>query len=150
MCETYANKHTCNIRSKKQMKHSKRMLATYMYNHCNMCNIPIYFCNIYIKYMQHTSKTSETIETYFCNVRFQHNISLLFGKMEARRCLVFTRGSGLAALVGRGQRQWHYIAEGRHQPHEQGGCGRVTWRGQPRAAPRTVGSRALRLGGGCT
>jgi hypothetical protein len=31
--------------SKKQMKHLEQMLATYVYNQYNMCNIPIYFCN---------------------------------------------------------------------------------------------------------
>ena len=35
-----------------------------MYNHCNICNIPIYFYNIHTKYWQHTSETSETLETY--------------------------------------------------------------------------------------
>jgi hypothetical protein len=43
-----------------------------------MCNILIYFCNTDIKTLQRTSKTSETLETYVCNTRFQHNISLLF------------------------------------------------------------------------
>ena len=28
---------------KKQMKHLEHMLATCVYNHCNICNIPIYF-----------------------------------------------------------------------------------------------------------
>jgi hypothetical protein len=44
-------KHACNIRLKKQMKHWKQKLATYVYNHFN---IPIYFCNIHIKHLQHT------------------------------------------------------------------------------------------------
>ena len=35
-------------------------------------------------------------------MRFERNISLLFGRMEARRCVVFTGGSGLTALVGGG------------------------------------------------
>ena len=43
---------------------------TYVYNHCNKCNIPIYFCNIDIKHMQYIS---ETLETYVCNMRFQRN-----------------------------------------------------------------------------
>jgi hypothetical protein len=30
---------------------------------------------------------------------FQRNISLLLGEIEARRCVVFTGGNGLAALV---------------------------------------------------
>ena len=33
-----------------------------------MCNIPIYFCNIKMKHLQHTDKPSETLETYSCNI----------------------------------------------------------------------------------
>ena len=65
-----------------------------------MCNITIYFCNIHMKNLQHTSETSKIIETYSCNMRFQLNISLLLDKMEARQCVVFTGGSGSATLVG--------------------------------------------------
>jgi hypothetical protein len=53
-----------------QMKHLKHTLETYMYNHCHMSNILIYFCNIGIKHLQHVSKTSETLETYVCNMRW--------------------------------------------------------------------------------
>ena len=35
-------------------------------------------------------------------MRFQPNISLLLGRLEARRCVVFSGGSGPAALVGSG------------------------------------------------
>jgi hypothetical protein len=62
----HPNKYTCNIRLKKQMKHLEQTLATYVYNHCNMCNIPFYFFNIHMKYLQHTSETSETLEIYAC------------------------------------------------------------------------------------
>jgi hypothetical protein len=81
------------------MKHLKWTLATYVYNHCTMCNITIYFYNIRIKYLQHTSKTTET---YYCNMCFQRNIPLLLGRMEAHQCAVFTGGSGPVALVGGG------------------------------------------------
>jgi hypothetical protein len=50
------------------MKHLKQTLAAYVYSHCNICNIPIYFYNIYMKHLQHTSETSATIETYVCNM----------------------------------------------------------------------------------
>ena len=53
--------------------------------------------SIFVTYI---SKTSETIETYSCNMCFQRNISFLLGRMEARRCVVFTGGCGLTALVG--------------------------------------------------
>jgi hypothetical protein len=71
MCEIYATsqiKHTCNIPLKKQMKHWRHTLATYVYNHCNICNIPIYFCNIRVKQLKHTSKASETFQIYTCNM----------------------------------------------------------------------------------
>jgi len=61
-----------------------------LYNHCNICNIPIYFCNIHTKYLQHTSKTSGTHGTYACNMWFQRNIFLLLGTMEACQCVEFT------------------------------------------------------------
>ena len=51
----HPNKHICNVRLKKQMKHWKQKLATYAYNHCNICNIRSTFatsilnnCNIYL------------------------------------------------------------------------------------------------------
>ena len=90
------------IRLKRQMEHLERALATYVYNHCNMCNITIYFFNIHMKHLQHISETSETIKTYSCNMHFQRNISLLLGRTEARRCVVFTGGSGPVAFVGGG------------------------------------------------
>jgi hypothetical protein len=49
---------------KKQMKHLKQTLVTYSIAIANICNIPIYFCNIHIKHLQHNSKTFETDETY--------------------------------------------------------------------------------------
>jgi hypothetical protein len=55
------------------MKHLEWMLATYVYSHCNKCNILIYFYNIYIKRLQHIIGTFETLETYVCNMRFQQN-----------------------------------------------------------------------------
>jgi hypothetical protein len=44
-----------------QMKHLEHTIETYVYSHYNMCNILIYFCNIDIQHLQHTSKTSETL-----------------------------------------------------------------------------------------
>jgi hypothetical protein len=48
------------------MKYLKHTLETYVYSYYNMCNIPIYFCNIDIQYLQHTS---EILKTYSCNIR---------------------------------------------------------------------------------
>jgi hypothetical protein len=70
---------------KKQMKHLEHTLATYVYSHCNMCNILTYFCDIQMKDMQYPDKTSKTLETYACNMRFQRNVTLQLGGREARR-----------------------------------------------------------------
>ena len=50
------------------MKHWEQTVATYVYNHCNICNIPIYFCNIRMKHLKHTYETSKTLETCTCNM----------------------------------------------------------------------------------
>jgi hypothetical protein len=49
MCETYVmfRKTHMNLRLKKQMKHLEQIVATYVYSHCNICNI-------YMKHLQHT------------------------------------------------------------------------------------------------
>jgi hypothetical protein len=36
-----------------------------------------------MKQVQHTSETSETLETYACNMRFHHDISLLRSRIAA-------------------------------------------------------------------
>ena len=45
-----------------------------------LCNILIYFCNIYIKHLQHASETSKTLEMYFCNMRFQRKSPCCFSE----------------------------------------------------------------------
>jgi hypothetical protein len=57
----YPNKHTCNIHLEKIDETMEQKLETYVYNHCNICNIPIHFCNIHMKHLQPTYKTSETL-----------------------------------------------------------------------------------------
>jgi hypothetical protein len=69
-----------------------------------MCNTPIYFYNIHMKHLQHTSKTYETLEIYVCNAYNVNDISLLLGRMEARRRVKSTSvelvgGAELAAPV---------------------------------------------------
>jgi hypothetical protein len=66
----YRDKHNYNIRLEKHIKHWEYKLTTYVYNHFNICKIPIYFYNIHMKHLQHTYKTSETLETYAWNIRF--------------------------------------------------------------------------------
>jgi hypothetical protein len=38
-----------------------------------------------MKHLQHTSETSEILETYVCNMRFQRNISCCLGMEACRR-----------------------------------------------------------------
>ena len=52
----------------------------------------MYFCNIDIKHLQHSSETFETIETHACNMQFQRNISLMLGRMDPRRRVEFYPG----------------------------------------------------------
>jgi hypothetical protein len=54
-----------------------------------MCNIPIYFYNINIKHLQHTS---ETLKTDAYNIQFQYNISLQLRRMDPRRRVEFYLG----------------------------------------------------------
>jgi hypothetical protein len=74
MCEIYvtSNKHTCNINLKKIDETLRTEACNIRVQHCNICIIPIYFCNIHIKHLQHAY---ETLETYACNMSCQRNIS---------------------------------------------------------------------------
>ena len=58
------------------------MLVTYVYSHCNIYNILIYFCNIHMKHLQRTSETSKTIE----NICLQHVLSVQHLLAEVARC----------------------------------------------------------------
>jgi hypothetical protein len=105
------------------MKHLEHTLTTYMYNHCNICNIQI-------KHLQHTSKTHEI---YACNIRFQRNIYLLLGRMEARRRETRCRG------VARAGCQW----AGRCSAHSKWP---LRWRRPRRGA---LGLETKAVTGGC-
>jgi hypothetical protein len=52
------------------MNHLKHTLATCVYSYGNIYNIQMYFCNIQMKLLKHTSKAPEILETYACNMRF--------------------------------------------------------------------------------
>ena len=56
----------------KKLKHLEHTLATYVYSHCSMCNILIYFCNIQMKHLKH-------FKIYACNMCFQRNVTLVLG-----------------------------------------------------------------------
>jgi hypothetical protein len=75
----------------------------------------IYFCNIYIKQLQHTSETAETLETYICDIgkgkRLGWSIPVVgFGDGDEQlRVITITTGTGLgsAATVGDGGEERH-------------------------------------------
>ena len=48
-------------RQMKHLRHAFEILATYVYNHCNICNI-------HKKQLKHTFETNETLETCACNM----------------------------------------------------------------------------------
>jgi hypothetical protein len=77
----HLDKTLTNIRLEKQMKHSEHTLETYVYNHCHMYNILIYFYNIKMKHLQHPDETSEMLEIYACNMGFQRNVILLLERI---------------------------------------------------------------------
>jgi hypothetical protein len=104
------------------MQHSDKTLASYVEKQCNIQTntLATYIekktdetlrtgaCNICLQPLQHPDlllqkqlqHTSETFETYACNMQFSANISLLLGRMEARRYIEFAGGSRLTVLVG--------------------------------------------------
>jgi hypothetical protein len=81
-----------------------------------MCNISIYFCNIAIQFyiidIKHLQHTSETPETYVCNMLFQLKHLLAASQMEARRLVEVTRVlAGGVELAG--TRSWVATHRGR-------------------------------------
>jgi hypothetical protein len=57
------------------VKYLKHVLETLVYSHSNICNIQIYFCNVYMKYLQYKSETLETyvyIHRNICNIHMKH------------------------------------------------------------------------------
>ena len=99
------------------------------------------FCNIHKKHLQYTFETYETLETYACNMRFQRNIFLVLGRLEARWCAEFTGRNGPAAVAPRrgGEEAAARLGEGSHAPRL------LAW---PRVAPGSDSGQSLRLGGG--
>jgi hypothetical protein len=99
---------------KKQMKHLKQTLAAYVYSHCNICNIPIYYCNIYTKYLQHTSETSTIVKTYVCNMG-ERPRPIHFGRQGGRqRRVTVWAPPAPAALVGAPWLGWRRPEAPRH------------------------------------
>ena len=95
--EIRANIHLAN-----EMKHLEHTLETYMYSHFNMCNVPIYFCNIKMKHLQHIDETSETLETYSCNMGFAWTNGGTSVRMSTRRMDFAVRQQHGQLASGRG------------------------------------------------
>jgi hypothetical protein len=100
-----------------------------VYSHYNLCNIPIYFYNIDIQYLQHIYETSKTLQTYYFNMHFQHGIYLLLGPMEAHRRGVQRRHGARYRGVARRSPVWissaaHTLAKGRGRRMEHADDGR--------------------------
>jgi hypothetical protein len=119
----HLDKNTYNIRLKTQMKHWEQTFVPYLYNHCNICNIPIYFCNIHIKHLQHISEISETLATCACNMRFQHNITFLLRRMELIVAELDTSSSSVRQRSGEHCAGEHHLREAMSTPGEQEGRG---------------------------
>jgi hypothetical protein len=86
---------------------------------CNMCNIPIYFCNIRMKHLQHNSKTSETLKTYGCNMHLQRIATSPCCLGEWRLVVVWSSPEAAArrCLYVAGRRRLRDVAR-RQCPHD--------------------------------
>ena len=89
------------------MKHWEQMFAIYVYNHWNICNIRVYFCNIHMKHLQRSSETSATLKTDACNECFQAQHLFAAYEMEARRHVEFTGGSRAVATIDQIDSAYH-------------------------------------------
>jgi hypothetical protein len=53
-------------------------LLQYVETLAKYATTPIYFCNIYMNQLQHTSETSETLETYIYNIGEEEHLCRQF------------------------------------------------------------------------
>jgi hypothetical protein len=104
--------------------------------------------------MKHLQHTSETLETYACNMRFQRNVTLLLERMKAHRCGARRRVHGAPVWATRLQ-----IVRGRGRRRESGGGRAHISRSPPRGvlpyldltlAAASQHSLAVHSGGGET
>jgi hypothetical protein len=91
------------------------MLATYVYNHCN---IPIYFCNIRMKQLKHTSETTEILETWACNMSKKRPETLETQHRRAAMTYLVGNSSGAGSLDGMCPHARHT----RRRPRERRRC----------------------------
>jgi hypothetical protein len=71
-----------------------------MYNHYNIYNIQIYFCNIRMKQLKHTSEKTETLKTCACNMSEKRPETL--GTQHHRTAMTYLVGncSSVGSLDG--------------------------------------------------
>jgi hypothetical protein len=81
------------------MKHWEQTFTIYVYNHCNIYNILIYFCNIHLKQLQ-PLKHKKTFKHTLATCVFSISQYLLVAcEMEARLRVEFTRASCIVATI---------------------------------------------------
>ena len=85
----HPDKHTYKLCLKKQMKHLEQTFATYVYSHCNICNILIYFCNIHMNTCNIPLKHLKHLKHMLATCAFSAISPCCFG-MEASRRVEFT------------------------------------------------------------
>ena len=93
--------------SETQMKHTSETNQNILLQH--MRTSPIYFCNIHMIQLQHTSAASETIERYNCNIRGGEK-RLMRDAMAARsEGAGSCRCGGRSRMVGRRMLWWERL-----------------------------------------
>jgi hypothetical protein len=108
----------------------------------------IYFCNIHIKQLQHTSETCATFEIYACNMRFNRNISLLRSRiataMASTTATTFWWGTAASAAPQHTRGTGHGAQQVGAQRAGAGAAGDGAWRDD---GGRNVGWSATLDGG---
>ena len=144
------------------------MLPTCLRNTCNICNIPIYFCNIHMKHLQHAYETPETLETYACKMHFStqhllaawaHRGTSTRSSMPARSSM--PRRSPVRSSSARGPRRrkarWQHAARRRQRAQSstmmhgcrRRGAHRQHWALRRQRVQSSVAARRGRVGYGC-
>jgi hypothetical protein len=144
----HRDKNTCKLQYSSRTDETFRNTPeTYMYSHYNMCNIPIYFCNINIQHLQHTS---ETLEIYYSNMHFSVASACCFDEwrlIDADLDAVEWHGGswcGARQQNGPRQEQGRWIELGRDGRRESRRC---RWHSRGQGLSRRKGAqRAERAG----
>jgi hypothetical protein len=130
------------------MKHLEHKLKTYVYSYYNMCNISIYFCNIYYntynKPWKHLKHLNHTIATCAFSVAFVCCLTGLSTQISKPQSVKEVAGVELVGDtdLGRGRRMEHGH-DGRHESRSKHlacrACRARRGRGRVRPASRRRG-----------